>query len=49
VGGDDRVDVIGIDAGLLEVGDQPPHVLVALDRVAGRGTKLTDCQIWRLI
>jgi hypothetical protein len=32
VGGDDRVDVVGVDAGLLEVSDQPAHVLVALDR-----------------
>src|SRR5262249_58168629 len=32
VGGDDRVDVAGIDPGLLEVGDQPTHVLVAFDR-----------------
>ena len=32
MGGDDRVDVGGVDAGLLEAGDQPPHVVVALDR-----------------
>ena len=32
MGGDDRVDVGGVDAGLLEVGDQPSHVVVALDR-----------------